>query len=104
MAAKKAPPPVTAYYNGKAAGMEYVPDAKQRFKYACMRVVDNARDGYVVEGEKVYYLTREKRSAKFLTGEEREAALTAIYKMQNDSSLAGLSLGPAGSLASLHPR
>ena len=75
---KKLPARVFAFYNGKLVDMDYVPDPKRRFNFAGMRVSDNASKGYVLDGEKVYAITRASRTAKLLSGDDREAALAEI--------------------------
>lgn len=59
---------VGCFYNGKYVSMDYITDPKARFAMACMRVVDNAKDGFVAEGEKVYYVSRASRGAKLISG------------------------------------
>jgi hypothetical protein len=65
---------ITAHYNGKCVDMSYIADPKARFKYAGMRIDDNATSGYIVDGEKVYAVTRGKRTAVLLRGEALDAA------------------------------
>ena len=69
---------VYAYYSGKVASMAYIPNPKERFKYGCMRVSDNAGEGYVLEGDKLYSISRSYRSAKPVTGDIRDRIVAAI--------------------------
>lgn len=74
-----------AYYNGKIVDMSYVndrvPDKRRRFSLACCRVTDNAKDGYVIEGDKVFYTSRTMRTAKLVSGEERDRVLAEVAKL-----------------------
>lgn len=86
----KAPKRLLAFYGGKVVDMnaalaERVPDAKQRFRYACMRVVDNVGTGYVIEGDKVYFLSPASRMAKIVTGEARDKVLAEIAALSQGS-------------------
>lgn len=75
---KKSDPRVTCHYQGKVYDMNYIPYPKQRFSYACMRIHDNsAWPGYVVEGEKVYAITRGSRMAKIVTDDTERARVLA---------------------------
>lgn len=78
MAPRKQPASVTCYYDGKAVDMSYVPDPKRRFAFGCMRVTDNTTHGFVVEGDKVYEVSRAFRSARIVTGPMRDAVLAEI--------------------------
>lgn len=78
-----------AYYDGKIVDMNafcderkaFIGDRKQRFHLACMRVLDNVRTGYVLEGDKLYLNTQGKRTAYLVTGEERERVLREIEQL-----------------------
>lgn len=84
-------PRLLAYYGGKVVDMHAFCDAhgfpglsaKSRFSLACMRVTDNERDGYVLEGEKLYRLTRSSRKVLFVAdGDERTRVLAEILGKQ----------------------
>lgn len=68
---------VYAYYNHKAVKMDYI-HPEQRFKYACMRIVDNGADGYVVSERGFYRVTRAKRTSVLLKGDDLNAAEVEI--------------------------
>ena len=56
---KKPPPRVIAFYQGKVVDLSNLAvEPKRRFTFAAMRVTDNAPDGYVVEGDRVYSVSR----------------------------------------------
>lgn len=64
------------YYNGKLVDMGYVPNKKEQFSYAGMRVNDNnAKEGYIKtpKGE-IFKVSQSNRSAKKLSGLEFEEA------------------------------
>ena len=64
------------YYNGKLVDMGYVPNKKEQFNYAGMRVNDNnAKEGYIKtpKGE-IFKVSQSNRSAKKLSGLEFEEA------------------------------
>lgn len=61
--------PMFAIYNDKAVNCDHLPE-KQRFHLACMRVLDNAKEGYVVDGERVYHLSPRSRLAKIVKNED----------------------------------
>jgi hypothetical protein len=68
-----------AAYNNKAVIMDYISDKKREFSAACMRIVDNAADGYVLtpKGD-VYAVVRGKKLAAILCGDEKAQAM-AIF-------------------------
>ena len=70
-----------AYYSGKIVDMAYVdhiPEARRRFSLACARVLDNAKQGYVLDGDKLYFLSPASRLAKLVKGEERAKVMAEI--------------------------
>ncbi len=82
MARKPASKKVYAVYNGKAVDMDYilarVPDPKKRFSFAGMRILDNAPSGYIVDGDKVYSVSRSYRMAKLIKDENESAPIIAL--------------------------
>lgn len=80
---------VLAYYNGNVYDMDYVSDPKQRYQFAYYRITDNGFSGYILEGTRLYKITKYgNRNGKLLSpgDEERErvmaemAALPVIVK------------------------
>lgn len=65
------PGQVLAYYNGKVVDMKYVPEGRQRFNLAAMRIVDNGAEGYVLEiskkGSKLFFVAKGSRTSKLVT-------------------------------------
>lgn len=58
---------VLCYYNGKVVDMaSYVADPKKRFNLAAMRIIDNGYEGYVVEGDKLYFVGKNSRTSKLV--------------------------------------
>lgn len=81
----KTPKKLLAFYDGKVVDMAYAMAAvapKRAFSVACMRVTDNTREGYVIEDGKVYRVSRAFRSAKIVTGDDRERVLADVAKLQ----------------------
>lgn len=57
-----------AEYNGKQVIMDYVPNPKEEFKYACMRIIDNGADGIVTcPNGKRYEVTQKSKKAKLIS-------------------------------------
>lgn len=79
-----------AYYNGKIVDMEPLrpqcPDARRLFSLACYRVRDNAKQGYVLDGTKLYFLSPASRMAKLVSGEERTRVLAEIENLKEVTS------------------
>ena len=69
---------VFALYADQVVSMAYVPDASMRFNLACLRVTDNAPAGHVVSDGEVFAVTRGKRTAVRLHGEEKAAVLAKV--------------------------
>lgn len=66
------------FYNGKVVDMGYVPNAKEQFKYAGMRVSDNnASEGFIKtpKGE-IFRVSKDSKTAKKLSGSDFETANT----------------------------
>jgi hypothetical protein len=61
---------VLAYYNGKVADMSYVPAGRQRFNLAAMRIVDNGAEGYVLDGDVLFFVGKGSRVSKRVTDRE----------------------------------
>jgi len=74
----RSPNPIFAVYGDKVVSMDYVSDPKQRFALGAMRAVDNAGEGYVVDGSRVYHVSRAFRSARPVTGEVADAVLARV--------------------------
>ena len=74
---------VGCYYNGKSCDMAYVEDPKKRFKIAAMRIVDNGAEGYVTDNDKIYFVGKNSRTSKLLSGEARDAALKTIEAIES---------------------
>jgi hypothetical protein len=71
-----------AVYNGKAVSMGYISNAKNQFKMAAMRIVDNGAEGFVITPkDKVFKVTQSSRMAKPVTGRERDDALAELKKL-----------------------
>lgn len=62
------PGQVLAFYDGKVVDMKYVPEGRQRFNLAAMRIVDNGAEGYVLEGgkkgDKLFFIGKGSRTSK----------------------------------------
>jgi hypothetical protein len=62
----KAESKIYCYYSDKVVDMAYVPTLKMRFHLACMRVTDNTKSGYVLDGEKLYFVSTSSHVAKIV--------------------------------------
>ena len=78
----KATKQVFAVYDGKAVDMSYIPNAKERFKYAAMRVHDNAGKGYVIEDADVFEIIPGKRRAYRLSADDAQAIIDKFASPQ----------------------
>ena len=77
-----------AVYNGAAKPMDYIErnegetpakHRKRQFRYACMRVVDNANEGHVIDHDgTVYSVSRAYRRAKPVVGEAATEILDLV--------------------------
>lgn len=76
------PAPVKAFYNGKVVDMAYVQDPKKRFSLAAYRIQDNMAEGYVLDGEKVYKISKRGGTAKLVAGDEREVVLAEVRALE----------------------
>jgi len=81
VAKKKIIDPVLAFYSGKVVDMGYIPDPKRRFSFAGMRVLDNAPSGYIIDGMKVYSVSRSYRMAKILPEAQAQEVLAEVVKI-----------------------
>lgn len=79
--ARKGPKDVFSFYNGKVVSMNYIPDPKKRFSFAGMRALDNAKEGYIIDGEKVYHVSHAFRLAKLVTGADRDRILEEVLRI-----------------------
>jgi hypothetical protein len=95
---KKNPPAtVLSFYDGKVVDMGYVPDPKRRFSFAGMRALDNAPSGYIIDGTKVYSVSRAYRMAKIMTGEAAQAVLAEVERIRSGGeNAAGIDTSDAG--------
>ena len=71
----------TAVYNGKEVVIDYV-SAKDEFKRACQRIIDNGANGFVItpKGQR-YQVSQSSRMAKLIKDEDGELlkSLTENY-------------------------
>ena len=70
-----------SFYNGKIFTIQD-DDKKAEFRYAAMRVVDNAKDGYVLTPKgKIYHVSRYSRGAKLLSVTDGNSVLADMAEI-----------------------
>lgn len=80
---------VFAVYNDKAVDCGHLPE-KQRFHLACCRVTDNAKAGFVVEGNNVYAVSQSFKSARIIKdAEARKVVLSLLPFTERPVAAAG---------------
>ena len=77
---KSSPKVTLAYYNGNVYDMDYVPDPKQRYQFAYYRITDNGFSGYVLDGSRLYKVSKYgNRNGKLVSDpEEKDRVLAEI--------------------------
>jgi hypothetical protein len=79
------PPTVLAYYAGQVVDM-----TGSGFKLACMRVVDNSPSGYVLDGAKLYQVSRAVRVARRVVGEEHDSIIRSMLVVEEAKKVFGV--------------
>lgn len=80
---------VFAVYSGKVVSLDYITESRRRFAVACMRVVDNAPRGWIVENGKVYAVSRDNRRAR-LAIDQAEARMKIVDELANPADAVAL--------------
>ncbi len=70
-----------AFYSGGIVRMGYVAK-KDQFRFACLRVKDNAGEGYVITPKgQVYRIEKSSRMAKLVGGGEAKLVLDSLAEL-----------------------
>lgn len=66
-------------YSGKVVVMDYISEKKREFNVACMRIIDNGANGYILtpKGD-IYAVEQGKRTARPVKENEEKAAALVL--------------------------